>query len=78
VGVSRLDGNTWTDYGTSNGLPDLYVQTINQDKQGNIWVGTENGAAKFDGIKGRRMIQQMDWRVILYILFIRIKKEISG
>jgi hypothetical protein len=38
-------------YTTSNsGLPDDYVRAIAIDKQGNKWIGTDRGLAKFDGV----------------------------
>lgn len=38
-----------THYTTENGLPhDLCYQII-QDKQGYVWLGTDNGLAKFNG-----------------------------
>ena len=33
------------------GLPQISVQTIAQDQQGYIWVGTQAGLARFDGIR---------------------------
>jgi ligand-binding sensor domain-containing protein len=37
-------------YGIDNGIIQPYVYTINQDKKGYLWVGTGDGACKFDGI----------------------------
>ncbi len=37
-------------YGIDNGITQPYVYTINQDKKGYLWVGTGDGACKFDGI----------------------------
>ncbi len=34
-----------------NGLPQISVQAIAQDHQGYIWVGTQSGTARFDGIR---------------------------
>jgi diguanylate cyclase (GGDEF)-like protein len=34
----------------TEGLPQLTVETIFQDRNGYIWVGTQSGAARFDGI----------------------------
>ena len=38
-------------FDTSNGLPDNSVQSIGQDKDGYIWLGTRNGLSRFDGKK---------------------------
>lgn len=40
----------WTFYNTGNSvLPDNSIRAIEQDKLGNIWIGTDNGLAKYDG-----------------------------
>ncbi|MCB0844983.1 MAG: hypothetical protein KDE26_17145, partial [Bacteroidetes bacterium] len=36
-------------YGVNEGLPEEYVSCIFQDKQGFIWVTTQNGLVKYDG-----------------------------
>jgi ligand-binding sensor domain-containing protein len=36
-------------YSTSDGLPGNVIWAIAQDAQGNLWVGTDNGLAKFNG-----------------------------
>jgi len=33
-----------------DGLPQNYVTSIVQDRKGYIWIGTELGFAKFDGL----------------------------
>ena len=40
--------NTWS---IQNGLPQISVQAIAQDHQGYIWVGTQAGVARFDGVR---------------------------
>ena len=37
-------------YSVDNGITQPYVYTINQDKKGYLWVGSGDGACKFDGI----------------------------
>lgn len=37
-------------YGTDNGIAQPYIYTINQDKNGYLWIGTGEGLCKFDGI----------------------------
>ncbi|MDO4195099.1 MAG: two-component regulator propeller domain-containing protein, partial [Prevotellaceae bacterium] len=34
---------------SDNGLPHHQVQSLIQDKDGNIWIGTRNGLARYDG-----------------------------
>jgi signal transduction histidine kinase/CheY-like chemotaxis protein/ligand-binding sensor domain-containing protein len=43
----------FTHIGTVNGLSDLDVNTILQDKRGFIWVGTADGLNRYDGYKFR-------------------------
>jgi diguanylate cyclase (GGDEF)-like protein len=40
--------NIWS---IQNGLPQISVQAIVQDHQGYIWVGTQAGVARFDGVR---------------------------
>ena len=36
-------------YDDHDGLPDIYVRAVLADRDGNIWVGTNGGLARFDG-----------------------------
>jgi ligand-binding sensor domain-containing protein len=51
AGVTRwLDG--WeTVFTTDEGVPSGYAAALLEDRQGNIWVGTETGVAVYDGIE---------------------------
>ena len=52
-GVARYDGQSWdffTAENTNGRLPDGNVNVLHQDNEGNIWVGTAQGAGKFDGL----------------------------
>jgi diguanylate cyclase (GGDEF)-like protein len=40
-------------WGARNGLPQISVLSITQDRDGFIWVGTQNGIARFDGVRFR-------------------------
>ncbi len=40
--------NTWS---LQQGLPQISVQAIAQDQRGYLWVGTQGGLARFDGIR---------------------------
>src|SRR4029077_18314531 len=42
---------SFTHYGTSTGLMTNQVNTIAQDRQGFIWVGTTDGLQRYDGIR---------------------------
>ncbi|MFN8288288.1 MAG: two-component regulator propeller domain-containing protein [Chitinophagales bacterium] len=42
--------NQWTLFNSSNSaLPDNVIRCLAKDAQGNVWIGTDNGVAKFDG-----------------------------
>ena len=47
--LSRFDGVQWEVFGVQDGLPIGDVQAITADGMGNIWVGTSEGAAIYDG-----------------------------
>jgi ligand-binding sensor domain-containing protein len=50
-GIVKFDGYSWQYITSSNsGLPINLVETMIEDHRGNIWVGTTEGLAKFDGI----------------------------
>ena len=42
--------------GVEDGLSNNYVTNITQDKQGYIWIATESGLSRFDGLLTRIMI----------------------
>jgi ligand-binding sensor domain-containing protein len=48
-GAVRYDGKTYNYFSTKDGLCDNTVASIVQDKAGNMWFGTHNGASKYDG-----------------------------
>jgi len=46
-GLSHFDGNKWTTYTTKEGLPGNHVFMLNKGKDGNLWIGTNKGLARF-------------------------------
>src|ERR1044071_333661 len=46
--LSQFNHEVWL---TENGLPQNTVHAIAQTKDGYIWIGTEEGLARFDGVK---------------------------
>lgn len=50
AGVWKYDGNSLTNYTTSDGLTSNAVNTIYKDRNGELWFGTDaNGICKFNG-----------------------------
>ena len=49
--------NAWS---IQAGLPQISVQAIAQDRQGYVWVGTQAGVARFDGIRFTTYKQETD------------------
>lgn len=49
-GISRYDSDSdsFTTFGKEEGLPDDVAYNILEDKNGNLWFGTNNGLVKFD------------------------------
>ena len=48
TGSNESGSSAWETYDTGNGLPHNQVGTLYQDRSGNIWVGTLDGAARMD------------------------------
>jgi len=48
-GVSRFDGQRWTNLTAKDGLAGNIVYTIAQGKDGNFWFGTNKGVSRYDG-----------------------------
>jgi PAS domain S-box-containing protein len=46
-GVFRVQGGSWEQWSTANGLPSDRVHAIIEDEDGSIWVGTIGGLARF-------------------------------
>jgi ligand-binding sensor domain-containing protein/signal transduction histidine kinase len=46
--LSQFNASVWL---TENGLPQNTVHSITQAKEGYVWIATEEGLARFDGIK---------------------------
>src|SRR5687767_13866104 len=46
--LSQFSHDVWL---TENGLPQNTVHSIAQTRDGYIWIGTEEGLARFDGVK---------------------------
>lgn len=50
-GLAMFDGNTWTNYTVTDGLPGNHVFMLYVDPEGKLWIGTSNGLARKDGDK---------------------------
>ena len=50
-GLGRYDGAKWTNYTTADGLPGNHVSMLHFSKQGELWIGTNNGLAQMRGGK---------------------------
>ena len=48
-GVYRFDSQSWTRYGSAEGLPDEPVRGLAVDAQDQVWVITSNVLSRFDG-----------------------------
>jgi ligand-binding sensor domain-containing protein len=48
-GLMQFDGKNWTVYTEDNGVIGKGINKIVEDKDGNIWVGTNKGLNVFDG-----------------------------
>jgi ligand-binding sensor domain-containing protein len=50
-GLSRFDGRDFKRYTVADGLPGNHVFMLHEDRNGQLWVGTNNGLAKMNGDK---------------------------
>lgn len=50
-GVSKYDGTSFTNYSSPHGLVHHLVNTVLEDRKGNLWFGTYGGVSKYDGIE---------------------------
>jgi len=48
-GLGRVHNGTLKTYRQSDGLPANSIQTICEDRAGNLWIGTMNGIGRWDG-----------------------------
>ena len=42
-------------YGNEDGLPQNVVTTVHQDSKGYLWIGTNDGLARFNGYEFEKM-----------------------
>jgi signal transduction histidine kinase/ligand-binding sensor domain-containing protein len=50
-GLARLDHGVLTTYTGRDGLPSGFIDSIRGDGEGNVWIKTSGGLARFDGVK---------------------------
>lgn len=48
-GASRYDGQRWTNLSRDDGLAGDIVFAVTDDRQGNLWFGTDQGLSRYDG-----------------------------
>ncbi len=49
AGLSRFDGQKFTNFNTSHGLTGSLIYCLMEDSRGYIWIGTDNGLNRYDG-----------------------------
>lgn len=47
-GLQSLSGSTWATYDTNDGLPSNHALSLDIDTNGNLWIGTDDGLARFN------------------------------
>jgi ligand-binding sensor domain-containing protein len=48
-GLSHFDGSRWQTFTVDDGLPGNHVFMLNEDDNGNLWIGTNKGMARYNG-----------------------------
>jgi ligand-binding sensor domain-containing protein len=59
-GLSRFDGETWSQYTVNEGLPGNHVFMLYIDPTGVMWVGTNNGLSKMENGKFQPPLTTVD------------------
>ena len=54
---------TWTKYTTNDGLLNNNIHAIAIDTSDDIWVGTDYGVSKFDGVNWTKHATETEWLV---------------
>src|SRR5579862_230495 len=54
AGMARAQQYSFRYYGTEEGLTNLAVKVLFQDRTGFLWAGTESGVFRFDGQRFQR------------------------
>jgi ligand-binding sensor domain-containing protein len=50
-GLIRLENGVSTTYTDRDGLPSRFISSIRRDAEGNVWIKSSRGVAKFSGAK---------------------------
>lgn len=58
-GLARFDGTTWRNYTTDDGLPGNHIFMLYLDPQGQLWIGTSKGLARYDKEKDNFSVMTM-------------------
>jgi ligand-binding sensor domain-containing protein len=58
--MARFDGRRWTNYTTTEGLPGNHVFSLHIDPKGQLWVGTNNGLARWQNGKFSKTLTVAD------------------
>ncbi|MBF0181287.1 MAG: regulator [Magnetococcales bacterium] len=48
-GLARFDGEKWTNFTTTDGLPANFIFMLRKDDKGTVWIGTSKGLARREG-----------------------------
>lgn len=64
-GLYKVDGKIITHFTTKDGLSSNRIRSIQEDKEGNLYIGTLGGISKFDGqtFTTLKAIKENNWRL---------------
>ncbi|MEQ1932513.1 MAG: two-component regulator propeller domain-containing protein [Fimbriimonadaceae bacterium] len=79
-GVYRYDGKTITHFTTKHGLPNDRIREIQEDKSGNIYVGTLEGISKFNGrtFTTLKPMPSTEWKLVPDDLWFKGNSMVNG
>ncbi len=57
--MSCYDGRAWKTFTSADGLASDVVYSIAEDRQGNLWFGTDMGVSRYDGLAWRSYLREL-------------------
>ncbi len=62
-GLSRFDGKTFQSFTSQNGLVNNFILSLYEDHEQNIWIGTDNGLSKYNGLQFENFLTDQELNV---------------
>src|SRR5262249_40951066 len=63
-GLFRFAGNRFRRYDRSDGIPNSYINSLHQSRDGVLWVGTRTGLARYDGDRFKAIATDVKYEIL--------------